>query len=61
MPLNPGESPGFLLSRATLRWQREGAAALAPTDLTHVQFVLPPAPGGLAARPSDPAGGVRTV
>lgn len=36
----PGESPGFLLWRATLRWQRAIAAALAPSDLTHVQFVL---------------------
>lgn len=40
MPLNPGESPGFLLWHATLRWQRDMAAALAPLDLTHVQFVL---------------------
>jgi DNA-binding MarR family transcriptional regulator len=29
-----------LLWRATLRWQREIAAALKPYDLTHVQFVL---------------------
>lgn len=36
----PGESPGFLLWHATLRWQRGIAAALAPLDLTHVQFVL---------------------
>ncbi|MFI6847112.1 MarR family transcriptional regulator [Kitasatospora sp. NBC_00085] len=40
MPLSPGESPGFLLWHATLRWQREIAAALAPLGLTHVQFVL---------------------
>ena len=40
MPLNPGESPGFLLWHTTLRWQRDIAAALAPLDLTHVQFVL---------------------
>ncbi|MDQ0802200.1 MarR family winged helix-turn-helix transcriptional regulator [Arthrobacter sp. SLBN-112] len=40
MPLDPGESPGFLLWHATLRWQRDIAAALAPLDLTHVQFVL---------------------
>ncbi len=40
MPLNPIESPGFLLWHATLRWQRGVAAALAPLDLTHVQFVL---------------------
>jgi DNA-binding MarR family transcriptional regulator len=38
--LRPGESPGFLLWHATLRWQREVAAALAPLGLTHVQFVL---------------------
>lgn len=40
MALRPGESPGFLLWHATLRWQRAVAAALAPLDLTHVQFVL---------------------
>jgi DNA-binding MarR family transcriptional regulator len=38
--LEPGQSPGFLLWRATLRWQRMIAAALAPLELTHVQFVL---------------------
>ncbi len=38
--LQPAESPGFLLWRATLRWQRMIAAALAPFELTHVQFVL---------------------
>jgi DNA-binding MarR family transcriptional regulator len=36
----PDQSPGFLLWRATLRWQRMIAAALAPLELTHVQFVL---------------------
>jgi DNA-binding MarR family transcriptional regulator len=36
----PGDSPGFLLWHATLRWQRGIAAALGPMDLTHVQFVL---------------------
>jgi DNA-binding MarR family transcriptional regulator len=36
----PDYSPGFWLWHATLRWQREIAAALAPLDLTHVQFVL---------------------
>jgi DNA-binding MarR family transcriptional regulator len=40
MPLNPGDSPGFLLWHATLRRQRDIATALAPLDLTHVQFVL---------------------
>ena len=33
-------SLGFLLWHATLRWQRDIAAALKPYDLTHVQFVL---------------------
>lgn len=40
MPLNPGDSPGFLLWHATLRWQRDIAVALEPLGLTHVQFVL---------------------
>jgi DNA-binding MarR family transcriptional regulator len=40
MALQPAESPGFLLWHATLRWQRAVTAALAPLDLTHVQFVL---------------------
>lgn len=40
MPLDPDDSPGFLLWHVTLRWQRDIAAALAPLDLTHVQFVL---------------------
>jgi DNA-binding MarR family transcriptional regulator len=40
MPLHPSQSPGFLLWHATLRWQRGVVAALAPLDLTHVQFVL---------------------
>ena|SRR5436190_9307983 len=40
MPLQPGQSPGFLLWHATLRWQRRVVAALAPLGLTHVQFVL---------------------
>jgi len=40
VPLRPEESPGFLLWHVTLRWQRDVAAALAPLDLTHAQFVL---------------------
>lgn len=36
----PGDSPGFLLWRVTLRWQRLMTASLRPLDLTHVQFVL---------------------
>lgn len=40
MPLHPNDSPGFLLWRATLRWQRDIARALTSLDLTHVQFVL---------------------
>jgi DNA-binding MarR family transcriptional regulator len=38
--LSPESSPGFLLWHVTLRWQRQVATALAPLDLTHVQFVL---------------------
>ncbi|MFG6200097.1 MarR family winged helix-turn-helix transcriptional regulator [Nonomuraea sp. JJY05] len=40
MALAPDDSPGLLLWRTTLRWQRAIAAALAPFELTHVQFVL---------------------
>jgi DNA-binding MarR family transcriptional regulator len=36
----PDTSPGFLLWRVTLRWQREVTLALKPLALTHVQFVL---------------------
>ncbi len=39
-PQGPGTSPGFLLWHVTLRWQRAMTAALAPLDITHVQFVL---------------------
>lgn len=39
-PSGPQDSPGFLMWRATLRWQRTIAAALGPVGLTHVQFVL---------------------
>jgi DNA-binding MarR family transcriptional regulator len=38
--IHPGESQGFLLWHATLRWQRGISQALAPLGLTHVQFVL---------------------
>lgn len=40
MTTDPDRSPGFLLWHVTLRWQRSVVAALAPLDLTHVQFVL---------------------
>jgi DNA-binding MarR family transcriptional regulator len=36
----PSYSPGFWLWHATLSWQRQVAAVLAPFGLTHVQFVL---------------------
>lgn len=36
----PEHSPGFLLWRATLQWQRAVRDALAPHELTHVQFVM---------------------
>ncbi len=54
MPLDPDESPGFLLWHVTLRWQREIAAALAPLDLTHVQFVLLATTWWLNSRGEDP-------
>lgn len=38
--LHPGDSPGLLMWRATLRWQRSITAELRPLGLTHVQFVL---------------------
>ena len=38
--MGPEQSPGFLLWRTTLRWQRRIRSALGPFDLTHVQFVL---------------------
>ncbi|GAB4002176.1 MarR family winged helix-turn-helix transcriptional regulator [Nocardioides ultimimeridianus] len=38
--LAPGDSPGLLLWRTTLRWQRRITATLKPLGLTHVQFVL---------------------
>ena len=34
------DSPGLLLWQVTNRWQAAQRAALAPFDLTHVQFVL---------------------
>ena len=54
MPLDPEESPGFLLWHVTLRWQREIAAALAPLGLTHVQFVLLATTWWLNSRGEDP-------
>jgi DNA-binding MarR family transcriptional regulator len=36
----PERSPGFLLWRVTLAWQRRIRSALEPHQLTHVQFVL---------------------
>ena len=54
MPLDPDQSPGFLLWHVTLRWQREIAAVLAPLDLTHVQFVLLATTWWLNSRGEDP-------
>jgi len=39
-PEGPVQSPGFLLWRVTLRWQRRVTEALKPLELTHAQFVL---------------------
>ena len=54
MALRPDESPGFLLWHVTLRWQRDIAAALAPLDLTHVQFVLLASTWWLNTQGEDP-------
>jgi len=54
MPLEPEQSPGFLLWHVTLRWQREIAAALTPLDLTHVQFVLLATSWWLNSQGEDP-------
>jgi DNA-binding MarR family transcriptional regulator len=54
VPLDPDQSPGFLLWHVTLRWQREIAAALAPLLLTHVQFVLLATTWWLNSRGEDP-------
>jgi DNA-binding MarR family transcriptional regulator len=54
VPLNPEDSPGFLLWHATLRWQRDIAAALAPPGLTHVQFALLATTWWLNSRGEDP-------
>lgn len=53
-PLDPEESPGFLLWHVTLRWQREITAALAPLGLTHVQFVLLASSWWLNAHGAEP-------
>jgi DNA-binding MarR family transcriptional regulator len=52
--LDPEDSPGFLLWHVTLRWQRDIAAALAPLDLTHVQFVLLATTWWLNSHGADP-------
>jgi DNA-binding MarR family transcriptional regulator len=54
MPLDPDESPGFLLWHVTLRWQRAIASVLAPLDLTHVQFVLLATTWWLNSRGEEP-------
>jgi DNA-binding MarR family transcriptional regulator len=54
VPLAPEESPGFVLWHVTLRWQRQVTAALAPLDLTHVQFVLLATAWWLNSRGEDP-------
>jgi len=51
---NPEQSPGFLLWHVTLRWQRDVVAALAPLDLTHVQFVLLASAWWLNSHGEDP-------
>ncbi len=36
----PEESPGYLLAKVTMLWQRKQKKVLDPLDLTHTQFVL---------------------
>jgi DNA-binding MarR family transcriptional regulator len=48
------ESQGLLLWQVTNRWQAAQRAALAPFDLTHVQFVLLASLTYLAARRAEP-------
>jgi DNA-binding MarR family transcriptional regulator len=50
----PEQSPGFLLWRATLSWQRRIRSALEPHQLTHVQFVLLASLWWLADHDDDP-------
>jgi hypothetical protein len=54
VPLNPEDSPGFLLWHVRLRWQRDIAAALALEGLTHVQFALLATTWRLKSRGEDP-------
>jgi DNA-binding MarR family transcriptional regulator len=54
VPLDPEQSPGFLLWHVTLRWQRAVTAALAPLGLTHVQFVLLASAWWLNSRGDEP-------
>jgi DNA-binding MarR family transcriptional regulator len=54
MVADPERSPGFLLWHVTLRWQRAIAAALAPLELTHVQFVLLASTWWLNEQGADP-------
>jgi DNA-binding MarR family transcriptional regulator len=54
VPLDPEQSPGFVLWHVTLRWQRMVTTALAPLDLTHVQFVLLATAWWLNSRGEDP-------
>lgn len=50
----PEASPGFLLWRVTLAWQRRIRAALASHELTHVQFVLLASLWWLSSREPEP-------
>lgn len=53
-PSGAGDSAGFLLWQATLRWQRAITAALRPHGLTHVQFVLLAGTWWLGQHPGPP-------
>jgi DNA-binding MarR family transcriptional regulator len=53
-PTAPADSPGYLLWRVTLAWQRRVAAALKPLALTHPQFVLLTVTDWLTAQEGPP-------
>lgn len=47
---SPNESPGYLLGKVTMLWQRKQKRVLDPLDLTQTQFVLLAALGWLSKK-----------
>ena len=52
-PCRPGETFGFRLWRIVHAWQRRLEGALAPLDLTHLQFVTLATIGWLSSQGGD--------